>query len=99
MCVKDECMCVKDECMYVKGECMCVRQGKYVFERRMYVCERRMYVCERRMYVCERARMNYVLYGPSYSSVQLTAEPEAGGNVEWKFTSSRVDVNGRGLAE
>ena len=25
-----------------------------------------MYVCERRMYVCERARMNYVLYGPSY---------------------------------
>jgi len=43
--------------------------------------------------------MNYVLYGPSYSSVQLTAEPEAGGNVEWKFTSSRVDVNGRGLAE
>jgi len=27
-------------------------------------------VCERRMYVCERARMNYVLYGPSYISMQ-----------------------------
>ena len=24
------------------------------------------YVCERRICVCERARMNYVLYGPSY---------------------------------
>jgi len=46
----------------------------YVYEMRIYVCERVkiyvseriIYVCERRMYVCERARMNYVLYGPSY---------------------------------
>ena len=49
--------------MYVKGECMCVRV-------KIYVCERRMYVCERRMYVCERARMNYILYGPSYAYKQ-----------------------------
>ena len=33
------------------------------------MCKRRMYVCERRMYVCERARMNYVLYGPSYKAL------------------------------
>jgi len=41
-----------------------------VCERTVYVSERTMYVYERRMYVCERARINYVLYGPSYYWVE-----------------------------
>ena len=71
------CVCARVKIYVCKRRIYVCERRMYVYERRIYVCarvkiyvcERRMYVCERRMYVCERARMNYVLYGPSYLSL------------------------------